>query len=538
MATRYTRSDPYEYKTAAVTGNWDDRHKSSRIKENIWQQSAIGNIEDFLSNVQWDDLGGNTSRLDNLTSWNQDRINEIGRLEQFNKDRLKEIQGINKRTDDNTDTLAKLKKRLDNWNTTTQVSDVPDIESTLENLLQKYNVATKSDITSSSEVDLSGYLTDEDLARKGFLTDDDLPGPTDLSGYMKTTDFNERMRIKLDALKTTLRGEWAKDIPTLDLSQVNQDIAAVGGDLSKLTSKFAGLSSNVDWLKNLDLGGLETSIASDRRVDLTNLKDIIKSDRREDLRNLQDTIGRDRTADLLDLRQKIDADRLSDTEALAGNLRHEFGKQIFDLSDTYDQRLGDLQSSLGGDISELFTKSGDLDSGIAALTSGLGTTSQQLEALRDSFSDYKTDAATNLENVRSAFSDTVGDLGTDFTARLSDLGSSTAQDILGAREASVAGDESLRKELTDSRQKAISDLDTSWSGRLSDTESRFTREQEKSKAEFDKRLSDISSSLNYKTLDDSAQGVKIRRSRAYQSGRTRRGTSQLGRSMKLSTLNI
>ena len=167
MATRYTRSDPYEYKTAAVTGNWDDRHKSSRIKENIWQQSAIGNIEDFLSNVQWDDLGGNTSRLDNLTSWNQDRINEIGRLEQFNRDRLKEIQGINTRTDANTANLAALKTRLDNWNTTTQVSDVPDIGSTLDNLLKKYNFATKSDIPSSSEVDLSGYLTDEDLERKG-----------------------------------------------------------------------------------------------------------------------------------------------------------------------------------------------------------------------------------------------------------------------------------------------------------------------------------------------------------------------------------
>jgi len=693
MATGYTKHSPYKGPI------WDVNEET-----NSWQQSAIGNIENFLSNVQWDKLGGNTdtSRLDNLTdwnkdrmteigsleSWNRDRMSEIGRLEQFNRDRLEEIQGINTRTDANTADLRALETIIDNWNTTTQVSDVPDIGSTLDNLLQKYNFATKSDLVNTPATpsgvntnlpvvkgtlggpDLSGYLTDEDLAKKGFLTLDNLPGPPDLEGYMKTSDFNTRMTERLGALKDTLRGEWGADIPTLDLSQVNQDIAAVGGDLSKLTNKFAGLSSNVDWLKDLDLGGLEgrigtdlsdleTSIAGDRRGDLTDLKGILETGRGEALKNLQDTMGRDRAADLLELREKIDKDRLSDTEALAGNLRHEFGKQVFDLSDTYDQRLGDLQSSLGGDISKLFTKSGDLDSGIAALTSGLGTTSQQLEALRESFGDYKTDAATNLDNVRSAFSDTVGDLGTDFTKRLGDLGSSTARDILGieksfksdlagarsdaalglagarsdaalglaglrtdaaadvasarsdaaaglaglrtstaadvasarseaasgiagarsdaaagiagarsdaaagiagarseaalgiagareksaadvasAREASVAGDVSLRSELTDARQKAISDLDTTWSGRLSDSESRFTREQARNKADFDRRLSDISSSLNYKTLDDSAQGVKIRRSRAYQSGRTRSGTSQLGRSMKLNTLNI
>ena len=39
-------------------------------------------------------------------------------------------------------------------------------------------------------------------------------------------------------------------------------------------------------------------------------------------------------------------------------------------------------------------------------------------------------------------------------------------------------------------------------------------------------------------LGDSAEGVKIRRSRAYNTGRTRSGTGQLNRSMKINTLNI
>lgn len=309
MTTSYTRVNPYQYNTAAVTGDWNDRHKSSRIKENIWQHSAIGNIEDFLSNVQWDDLGGNSSRLDNLTSWNQDRMTEIGSLIDWNDDRIEEIQGINTRTDANTANLRALKTRIDNWNTTTDVGDVVGLDDTLKNLLADYTKTA------------------------------DLPADQDLSDYMKTTDFNTRMRNNLDTLGATLRGEWGRDIQTLDLDSVRDSISDVGGDLTQLTNRFAGINTDVDYLNSLDLGGLENRITSNRQGDLTNLRDIIESGRGEDLRNLQDTMGRDRAADLLDLRQKIADDRLTETEALAGNLRHEFGDQVFDLSDTFDRRL-------------------------------------------------------------------------------------------------------------------------------------------------------------------------------------------------------
>ena len=57
MAKQYERHDSYGHATAAVTGDFRDRHKSSRIKENIWQQQAIANIEDFLATTDWDDLG-------------------------------------------------------------------------------------------------------------------------------------------------------------------------------------------------------------------------------------------------------------------------------------------------------------------------------------------------------------------------------------------------------------------------------------------------------------------------------------------------
>jgi len=61
MAKQYERHDSYGHATAAVTEDFRDRHKSSRIKENIWQQQAIANIEDFLATTDWDSLGGDMS---------------------------------------------------------------------------------------------------------------------------------------------------------------------------------------------------------------------------------------------------------------------------------------------------------------------------------------------------------------------------------------------------------------------------------------------------------------------------------------------
>jgi len=75
MATRYKKHSPYTHRTAAVTHDWGDRHKSSRIKENIWQQQAIGHIENFLSRVNWSDLGG-SSKVDALRRQLEAKLNQ------------------------------------------------------------------------------------------------------------------------------------------------------------------------------------------------------------------------------------------------------------------------------------------------------------------------------------------------------------------------------------------------------------------------------------------------------------------------------
>tara|TARA_B100000700_G_scaffold54664_1_gene58495 strand:- start:1638 stop:3479 length:1842 start_codon:yes stop_codon:yes gene_type:complete len=575
------------------------------------------------------------SEVGNFSGYVERLFSDIGNLQRADKGYTSDISGLTSTTGTLRTDVDVLKDQLANWDTTTEVGDVQGLDDIISGLKDKYT-GTAGDVadlkdkytgTAGDVSDLQKGLAGTQYGLKLLLGDGagsikgQITKATDALGindYLKTSDFNTRMTENLDALSQTLSGQWGEDIASLDLEGVRQSIADQGGDLSALTENFAGLTSDMDWIKQLDLGGIDDRIntqgtnltnlitqqgenlqtqLSDQQTqwkgDLTNLQNVLESGRGEALANLESQLGTDRAADLLDLKQQLEEGRLSDIQGMAGNLRQEFGDQVFDLSDTFDQRLGDVQTALGGDISKLFKESGSLQSGLDTLTSGLGTTTQQLEALRDSFGDYKTDAATNLANVEAAFGKQVGDLGTDFTKQLGDLQSSTAADILGlsqqtgkdiegvrsalsgdisdvstaaqegiagakaeastglaslstktaediagAKAEAAAGLKELGTTVTEDRRKALSDLDTTWSANLLAQDKRLQDQFQKGSDAFNKRLSDISSSMNYKMLGDSAQGVKIRRSRAYNTGRTRSGTGQLGRSMKISTLNI
>ena len=78
---------------------------------------------------------------------------------------------------------------------------------------------------------------------------------------MKTSTFNERMDDRLGELKSTLRGDFGKEIASLNLGKIREDIAKADGDLGELSTKFAGLSKDVDWIKDLDLGSFDEKLA-------------------------------------------------------------------------------------------------------------------------------------------------------------------------------------------------------------------------------------------------------------------------------------
>ena len=438
-----------------------------------------------------------TRRLNELGSWNQDRINEITGLSGDLSSLTGDVSGL--RGD-----LSDLESLV---NTPTTTGDVTGLDDIISNLQSQYSSA------------------DTAISNLG----------SDLStNYLKTSDFNTRMSDNLAALGDTLRGEFGEDIAALDLPGVRDAISAAEGNIGSLTEDFAGLSSDMDWIKKLDLEGFDdrlseqgANIRSEFKGDLTDLQNILESGRGEALANLENQLGKDRAADILQLRQDIESGRASEIEALAGNLRQEYGDQLFDLSNTFDDRLSGLQSDLGGSIQDLFGDTGELRSGLDTLTSDLGTTSQQLGTLRDSFGDYKTQAASNLSDVRSALQTEIGDVEGSLTAGLSDLGTS----LRGEASDALA-------DVYQTRQQALSGLEGRFGENLRAQEEGLTRRIDEQQSAIDDKIGRLGSMMNYRMLGDSAGGVKMRRSKAYKSGAVNTGTGQLSRSMKLKTLNI
>ena len=559
-------------------------------------------IKDWISDAETTgtDLESKVGKFDGYV---ERLFSDIGNLQRADEGYTSDLSGLTSTTGTLRTDVDVLQNQLANWDTTTEVGDVQGLDDIISGLKDKYT-GTAGDVA-----DLQKGLAGTQYGFNLLLGDGagsikhQITKATDALGindYLKTSDFNTRMTDNLQSLSDTLTGKFGDDIAALDLPSVRDAIKTAEGDLSLLSTDFAGLTkeftNEMEWIKKLDLEGfddrvteqgtnltnlitkqgenLQTQLGDQKtqwKGDLTDLQNILETGRGKDLANLETQLGKDRAADILNLKQQLEDGTASDIQAMAGNLRQEFGDDVFDLSTTFEGRLGDVQTALGGDISQLFKESGSLQSGLDTLTSGLGTTTQQLEALQGSFGDYKTDSATNLANVEAAFAKQLGDQSTDFTDQLSDLQSSTAADLLGlsqqtgkdiegvrsalsgdisdvstAAQAGIAGAKSeaaaglkeLGTTVTEDRRKALSDLDRTWSANLQAQDKRLQTQFDEGSAAFNKRLSDISSSMNYRTLGDSAQGVKIRRSRAYNTGRTRSGTGQLGRSMKISSLNI
>ena len=529
-------------------------------------------------------------RLSRASTKANKRLDELGR---FNQARIRDIRGLGSDISGLRRSYSDLEKIV---NKPTTTGDVKGLDSIISKLRSQYSGA------STQIKNLGKDLSRTEASIRGDTKTQLNKAISDLgiNQYLKTSDFNTRMSENLGALGDTLRGEFGADIAALDLPGVRDAIADAQGDIGSLTEDFAGLSSDMDWIKKLDLEGFDDRLTAQGETlrdefsgDLTDLRSILESGRGEALANLEAQLGKDRAADILQLKQDIESGRASEIEALAGNLRQEYGDQIFDLSNTFDERMSGLQSDLGGDISSLFQQQaglrGDLEGGLATLTSGLGTTSQQLEALRDSFGDYQTQAASNLGDVRSALESEIGDLSGSLTSGLADLQTDYLDRILGSERAGATARDELRSDLTgaigdeaaarqsglateasareaglseaaqarsdlgtalrgeassalqdvyQTREQAISELSGRFGENLRAQEESLGRRIDDQSRSIDEKIGRLGSMMNYRMLGDSAGGVKMRRSKAYTSGAINTGTGQLSRTMKLKTLNI
>ena len=433
--------------------------------------------------------GGGGSRYDDAwISAKHDEFSEhISNLGLYNQHRFDEHVGQQREIDD-----------LKTWNQ----------HRFDEHLLQEGQINTlRSDLTGFGDTlsgygdSLSGYGTRLDDLEKLYGSGTGPTGIGDVSGLdailenlqsqydsIDIGSYEGRMNQNLEALGETLRGEFGEQIKALDLSSVGDAIAAAQGDLSALTGQFSGLSSNMDTL-------------------------------REDL-------------------------------------RAEYGDQIGDMSSAFEDQLATLKSDLGGSITNLFGEGQQLAAGLESLQSGANLTSEQLADLRDSFGDFQLQSANNLGDVRSALQSEIGDLDRSLTEGLFDVRSEGLQGLIGeaaARQQGLFDAATARSDLASqlrgeaatslsdvyrSREDAIRDLTGRFGDQMRAQESALSRRINETGKDIDDRIAQLGSMMNYRMLGDSAGGVAMRRSKAFKSGATGSGTSQLGRSMKLKTLNI
>ena len=363
----------------------------------------------------------------------------------------------------------------------------------------------------------------EDISQ-GLLADYAKTGDvsTQLGGYLKTGDFNQSMRDNLQALGVTLQGDAIKNIGGLDINKVMSDIQSQGGDISALTGQFSGLQDEV---------GIMGQLGETERKKL-----------KEQLQDYQTQGGQD-------------------LAAMEAKLMKDYGDKITGLDTTFGSQLGDVKKQLGTELAGI---SGDVTS--------LGG---DLSSLQQGFAAQKASTAGKFGDIQDKFEQQLSGLGTDFKTQLADTQKSTAADILGVKgqlsgdigkvKGQLSGDiagvkqdltsglgglssdiagvkGSLTSGLSDvytSRDKALAGLDETWAGKLKQQEDAMQGEIAQASQAFNDRLTKLSSSMSYRMLGDSAGGVRMRRSKAYKSGSSSRGTGQLGRSsMRIQGLNV
>ena len=229
--------------------------------------------------------------------------------------------------------------------------------------------------------------------------------------------------------------------------------------------------------------------------------------------------------DVTNLEDRIDAiqkqyeglDIDTQLDALASSLRGEFKTDIenLDINPTQEVDLAQLRSDLIAEYPELFEN--DFD------TSQFDADISDLESRLDSFEGFKAQSASNLDDVETALRGEIGDLSQSLTAGLGTLRS----------EAGTALDTVYK-----TRDQALAGLSGAFGQQLRAQEASLGKRIDETGKDIDQRIAELGSMMNYRMLGDSAGGVKMRRSKAYKSGAVQTGTGQLGRTMKLKTLNI
>ena len=300
----------------------------------------------------------------------------------------------------------------------------------------------------------------------------------------------------VQALDQTLDGATSS-IESLDTTGVLDDIQRVDGDLTQLQGEYSTLGTSNENTGAKNLNAIEEAIAAggyDRQV--SDLDSTFSST----INNLTNKLF-ELTGDITDT--KLD---------------------VTNLSGDFQSRLDTLKSDLTDKTSSQFnTLKSDYDSAVNKISSLETSLNNASTSTAEKFANQKElfDAklAANMATQQNNFTN----LTTDVNSKLTDF----SQD-------QKAKFENVYK----TREQAIGDLQTNWGKRLQEQESGLQHRIQMTSENLNERLTNISKNMNYRMLGDSAAGIKMRRSKAFTSGRTAKGTGQMNRAMRIQTLNL
>ena len=442
---------------------WKKRSHNQRLSENLYQDKVLKNIEAFLKDVDWNNLGSSGTE--------QSVLDQLSTLEAANADRVT-----------NENTLSGRVDLLEGWN-----ADRVTNEMTATTRINALDTAINQE--DGGILDrlggLESYFNNPDLNLQGLQGE--LEGMFGAAGegtkaLQALWEEGGAGTSALKDLRDSLNTDWSNktfgtgdDAQKLNMNQISDLINQQGQTTEGLQTKFTGLfdegGKGAEAISNIFSDGRLTDAFSDAGlVDSDYVSGAVKG--------LFDEGG-------------------AGTQALEGFEQNVMGQALSDLS-------SDLVSTYN--LDNLDQQSRDIETNIQNITN-------------------LTAADTALGNRITGWEDTARQNQTDVATALSDIGGLTT-DL-----ATATGD--ISKLRTDA-ESWVGDLETA-----SETDRGLIRQELQDKSDlWNQRLTDLSSSMDYKNLGDSATGVRTRKSKARASGQTRFGTGQLNRSMKLTSLNL
>mgnify|MGYP003133526201 CR=1 FL=1 len=313
---------------------------------------------------------------------------------------------------------------------------------------------------------------------------------------LATGSLDQTNNEAVAALDATLAGA-TNDVASLDLDSVLDQIGTVQGDLTQLQGDFSGLQTQVANSGAQNLAQIQSVLAAEGYdAQISNLDSTFNTN----INNLTTQLG--------SLTQNVTQNALD----------------VTDLSGQFQSDLATLQSDLTASTSAKFN----------ALQSDYDSAVSKIAGLQSSLNSASATAAANLANQKKAFDAKMAANMAIQQNNFTNLSTDVNSKLTNYSEEQKAKFADVYK----TRDQAIGELQTEWGSKLQQQEAGLQSKIQATAENLNERLTNISKNMNYRMLGDSAAGIKMRRSKAFTSGKTSQGTGQMNRAMRIQSLNL